>query len=125
MAKDIVGMEFDWFAVDKDGNVALFATAGAGPVPEQVFASLAQHDELAEHIPVAGWGSSQVWNSFAQAGLFAYDWRDAIKAYVRVAEPTQQLGSSLAERLRASSLPRLAVSFPLEHEVRLPVEPIA
>ena len=120
---DIVGMEFDWFAVDQDGNFALFATAGAGPVPDQVFDRLDQHGELAKDIAIVGWGTSKVWDSFAQVGLFVYDWHDALKAYVRVAEPTQQLRLPFAARLRSSNLPRLAVSFPFEREVLLPKEP--
>jgi hypothetical protein len=119
---DIAGMEFDWFAVDQDGNFALFATAGAGPVPDQVFDSLDRHGELAENITIVGWGTNEVWYSFARLGLFAYDWRDELKAYVRVAEPTRQLRLTFAKRLRESSLPRLDVAFPLEREVRLPTE---
>jgi hypothetical protein len=30
------GREFDWFAVDGEGNIAMFASAGEGFVPEEV-----------------------------------------------------------------------------------------
>ena len=75
--KDFAGTEFDWFAVDQDGNFALFATAGKGPVPDQVLHSPEPHDELAKSIAVVGWGSSEVWSSYARVGLFVYDWSDA------------------------------------------------
>lgn len=119
---DNVGMEFDWFAVDQDGNFALFATAGAGPVPEQVFDALDCHGDILDDIPVVGWGTKHVWDSYARVGLFAYDWRDALGAYVRVAAPTQRLDLPFTERLRASSLPKLKVSFVSESAVRLPVD---
>jgi len=43
MHPDIDGMEFDWFGTDRAGNIALFATAGAGFVPAAVVSTLAEH----------------------------------------------------------------------------------
>lgn len=34
---DFQGLEFDWFAVDSDGFVALMSSAGHGPIPDAVF----------------------------------------------------------------------------------------
>lgn len=118
---EIAGMEFDWLAVDQDGAFALFATGGAGPVPTEVLDNTDQHGAILEDIPVLGWGSQQVWQSYARAGLFAYDWREALGAYARVAAPIQPLDVLLAERLRDSNLPRLNVSFLEDQTVRLPV----
>ena len=35
LAEDLLGLEFDWLAVDGDGHVALFSTAGGGYAPEE------------------------------------------------------------------------------------------
>lgn len=32
--EDFMGLELDFLAVDRDGHVALFCTAGYGPIPE-------------------------------------------------------------------------------------------
>ena len=34
---ELAGREFDWFAIDSDGNIGLFSTAGEGRIPETVF----------------------------------------------------------------------------------------
>jgi hypothetical protein len=108
---DIRGREFDWFAQDRDGYTAVFATAGLGLVPLSVLAETQAHDSMSESIPVAGWGSSQVWDSCAAVGLYVYDWDDSMGCYLRVAVPATPLLTRADSALQSASLPVLAISF--------------
>ena len=110
--RDIQGVEFDWFAVDQFGHIALFATAGHGPVPASVLVSLEAHDAIGETIAVSGFGSSAIWQSYAQAGLYVFDWSDARACYVRVAEPSK--GAQFKQSQAVAAIPgllRLPLSF--------------
>lgn len=110
--REIEGMEFDWFATDELGQFALFATAGAGPLPQLVLASIAAHDAIGEEVEISGWGTNDVWQSYSRAGLYAYDWSSTKGRYLRVAEPCASLKSDLGARLSACpSIPTLQVSF--------------
>lgn len=105
-------VEFDWFATDIDGRFALFATAGEGPIPEEVARSAAAHDAIGESIPITGWGSSAVWQSYAKVGLFAYDWSSTQGNYVQVAVPARSVLPDLRARLQnCAVLPALNASF--------------
>jgi hypothetical protein len=108
---DRAGEEFDWFAADESGQVAIFATGGSGPVPAQVLTDAVFHDELGDQIEVSGWGTDEVWTSYARAGLFAYDWDERHHCYSRVAAPAQPVDEALSARLATVVLPRLALSF--------------
>jgi hypothetical protein len=111
-SRESAGVEFDWFAIDQDGFIALFATAGSGPVPASVLASTSAYEAIGGSISVSGFGSSAVWQSYAQAGLYAYDWSGAQASYVRVAEPTAGSKFELAPAVTAiPGLPRLPLSF--------------
>lgn len=105
------GTEFDWFALDEAGEVAVFATAGFGPVPTQVRTASEDHDAIGDRITVTGWGTPDVWDSYARVGLFAYDWDDSLHCYSRVRQPSQPISEGLSVPLAAMALPRLALSF--------------
>jgi hypothetical protein len=105
------GTEFDWFAVDEIGDVAVFATGGIGPVPAQVRTDPERHDALAELIDVSAWGTSAVWESYSKAGLFAYDWNDPLGCYSRVAQPDRGVTTDTRSKLAALLLPRVELSF--------------
>ena len=108
---DRQGTDFDWFGVDDAGQIAVFATAGCGPVPAQVRAEAELHDAVGDQIALAGWGTSAVWDSYAKVGLFAYDWDDQRHCYLRVAQPTQPVSEGLSVRLTARALPHFSLSF--------------
>ena len=114
---DIRGREFDWFAQDRDGTTAVFATAGLGLVPPSVLADTQAHDSISESIPVTDWGSSKVWDSYAAAGLYVYDWDDSKGRYLRVAVSATPLLAHVGSALRVASLPVLAISFQAAVEV--------
>ena len=110
---DIAGREFDWFAVDANGHAALFATGGCGPGPSSALAHVSAHDAVGELIPTNGWGTSAVWEDYARAGLYAYDWSESRHRYVRVAIPEVSLAELLRDAIAAiPELPRLELSFP-------------
>jgi len=103
--------EFDWFALDDAGEVAVFATAGLGLVPVQVRAASELHDAMGDRITVTGWGTPTVWDSYTRVGLFVYDWDDQRRCYARVGQPSRPIGKNLSAPLAAMALPRLRRSF--------------
>ncbi len=105
------GTEFDWFALDETGEIAVLSTGGCGPVPIQVRSAADLHDMLGERIDVTGWGTSAVWASYSRVRMFAYDWNDSLRCYTRVAKPGQDASSMAFAKLVEESLPRLALSF--------------
>lgn len=66
------GLEFDWFAIDEEGNIGLFSTAGFGPVPANVQLHFQAHDQAASAID---WRVPVVWKECASRGLFVFDWQ--------------------------------------------------
>ena len=80
------GIDLGWFAVDKDGHVGFFTSAGSLIVPEAVLQSRETYESLSKAIkslPPAGKGSVQHsgggnrkdWIEMAARGLFAYDFK--------------------------------------------------
>ena len=109
---DIQGIEFDWFVIDQRGCVALFATAGNGPVPASVLASSGAHSAIGDSITVSGFGSPDVWQSYAHAGLYAFDWSGSHSSYIRVAEPAGGIEFNQTHAVAAiPGVPRLPLSF--------------
>jgi hypothetical protein len=105
------GREFDWFAVDGDGYVGHFATAGYGPVPTAVldrFNELRELDGRVSGLPVVGAavghlpGRIDDWLAMAQRGLFSYDWQHWSGPYRRAATPSVPVRvTELPDELRA------------------------
>ena len=108
----IEGREFDWYAVDNAGRIAVFATAGSGPIPSPVRVSIQAHNDVSDTFEVSGWGTPQVWESYSRVGLFAYDWRASDSCYVRVAVPAQAPSAEFARMIReVSGVVRFSVKF--------------
>jgi hypothetical protein len=115
---DIEGIEFDWFAIDQSGNVALFATAGAGFVPPYVFANREHYEEISEGIEASHWGSKEVWNDYATLGLYVYDWKLPNGPYRQERKPSRELDAVLKARIEnLPSLPQLSVAFSDSREI--------
>jgi hypothetical protein len=83
------GIDWGWFGVDIQGHVAVFTTAGVGPVPVEVDRHLADVDaalDRLEQLPVTGsavdlgWrsadGDHPDWVGDSAKGFYAYDWDD-------------------------------------------------
>lgn len=79
-----VGTDFEWFACDADGCIAVFTTAGNGPIPTGVLRESSLADALQKsvrNLPNRGGATMLVrlprpdsFLRFATQGLFAYDW---------------------------------------------------
>jgi hypothetical protein len=109
---ELEGREFDWFATDQQGCLALFATGGCGPIPEHVRNAIEAHDAISRALKVTGWGTDTIWQSYSRAGLFAYDWSAQQSCYVQVAKPSAPLSPELqACASSCSSVAKLDVSL--------------
>lgn len=99
------GLDVGWLATDAIGQVALFITAGMGPVPESALASIEDGEEQVLALPQIGgvnWRAqadySDAFAVFAKRGLFSYDWSDihrcacnALNAYELKCDPQTPL----------------------------------
>lgn len=101
MLADLRGIEFDWFAVDSDGNVALFATAGEGFFPESVADHHDMHAAVSESIPAPRTGTAEVWLDYASVGLYVFDWALPGGPYERRASPICELHSAIKNQVLA------------------------
>ena len=111
--RNIDGAEFDWFASDQAGEVALFATGGSGPIPDSVASAIGEHDSVGARLEVSGFGTLSVWQSYSRAGLYAYDWSDSASRYIQVATPTSKPSANVAAAISCiKGLPQLALLFP-------------
>jgi hypothetical protein len=76
--------DLDWYAIDIDGQVGQFSTAGFGPVPSAVFRSYLAYIDAIEHVKslpirckytlLRKYPITASWELAAQRGLFGYDW---------------------------------------------------
>ena len=110
--EEIVGGEFDWFAMDLDGDIAIMSTAGEGSVPEEAVESYQKHNEVSESIETPNWGSSEVWSDYAALGLFVFDWQLPGGPYLRERSPENGLEEDLKNKILAiGTLPQLPIKF--------------
>jgi hypothetical protein len=95
--RDLAGLEHDWLAVDADGRVALFSSAGGGVIPDAVACTIDAHDAAIAAI-LARPASTRAllapavlgentWRLVAERGLYAYDADPNGGPYRRVAVP--------------------------------------
>jgi hypothetical protein len=112
MVSELSGLEFDWFAVDSDGNLALFATAGEGFLPGSVGAYHKDHSDLSDSLPAPRSGTPEVWNDYAALGLFVFDWALPGGPYEKRASPVGAASRVLEKKILAlPQLPRFSGSF--------------
>jgi hypothetical protein len=85
-------VEFEWLAIDEDGHVLLFSTAGRGPVPET---AIEDADSLEGVRGRSRTGREDLqpsdWVDAAARGLFASDWSHDSRSYELVAAPTRPI----------------------------------
>lgn len=82
---DIQGMEYDWLAVDAEGHVGFFSTAGGGYAPEAFLQDIDSFDSAIATLlalpPTTqalcsrelSPGLANTWKLMAERGVFAYD----------------------------------------------------
>lgn len=85
MVTSIVLQDVDvgWIATDAIGQVALFTTAGPGPIPCSALPSVENSEEAVLSLPevsdvdlVTSMSGANAFAAFAKRGFFAYDWSD-------------------------------------------------
>ena len=97
--EELEGREFDWFAIDSEGNIGLFSTAGEGAIPSSVMEAYSEHDNVSEQLESPNWGSSEVWSDYAALGLYVYDWNLHGGPYIREREPSKVMNNELKTKL--------------------------
>ena len=123
---DFAGLEFDWYAVDTEGHIALFASAGYGLVPDAVFAHFDAQQAIGEQLlQFAGVSPraslQQQSQAFAARGIYTYDWTATYGPYQRYAvpsEPTKLAEYELSAELQSAFILLPAVCFSAAAELR-------
>ena len=85
ISSEAQGIEWDWFASDLGGSVALLSSGGSGQVPKVLLEHEALIDELFDFIGLCY--DEQSWAKAAEFGLFAYDVDINGGPYTRLASP--------------------------------------
>ncbi len=125
------GLEFDWFAIDCAGHLALCASAGWGEIPPAILeAASAGSDggaggadpsrDLIQSLAEAGGhrceahgpGACGDWRLLGNRGLYVYDWVHWAGPYTRIIVPevpvsVQEIGADLLASLNAIAAPHL------------------
>lgn len=81
--EDFGGMDVAWMAVDAIGQLAIFTTAGVGPVPSSAVAFVDTTEPALDSLPetcacelLVNLPRPDDFIGFAKRGFFAYDWSD-------------------------------------------------
>lgn len=110
--EDIRGREFDWYAIDNEGNIAMFASGGSGQAPKVVIENYAEYDDISEEIEQPNWGSINVWQDYAKLGFYVFETNINGGPFIKRAEPFVEMDKELKSRiLRIKSLPKFSVHF--------------
>jgi hypothetical protein len=98
--------DVEWYGLDRDNSIALFTSAGPGPVPRSAFRDRNQHDAVAEffrslprkgHAEMLvkhGWNMDD-WSRAAERGLYAFDYEKSqgrVDGYYLIARPEKAIG---------------------------------
>jgi hypothetical protein len=98
---DFLGLEYEWVAVDCNGHLGYFATAGYGHAPGFFTAHVSEHEQIVDRLlalPLRGVGvpagdlpedAGEPWKALADRGVFGFDapWG----YYKRVYQPSSAL----------------------------------
>jgi hypothetical protein len=123
---DFIGLEFDWFAVDSDGFLALFASAGWGPVPDAVFGCYENQRLIEARMYSLCGGAAHApiqfnFEDLIPKGVFAYDWHQTYGPYRRVDLPLAPRTASdlgLSQSLKAALIPLSNLKFSNSPELK-------
>lgn len=112
MISELYGIEFDWFAIDTNGEVGLFSTAGYGFVPKEIYPYYEKYYELTEKFELPNLGSSNVWKDYANYGFYVFDWKLHQGPYLKMENPNKLISRELkSEILRLPYVPVISVDF--------------
>jgi hypothetical protein len=114
------GYEFDWFAQDASGALALFSTAGWGEIPVEVIRHAEAHRTVTVNIAQPSIGTTNVWQDYAQVGLYVFDWQHWVGPYAKEVSPALPIAASLRNAvLGIPELPQLPLLFSEVASVRI------
>jgi hypothetical protein len=118
------GEEFDWLGVELQGHVAVFTTAGFGPIPMAVDPHLTDVDAALDQVRQLPdlespaeirlrFGHYSDWHAYSAKGFYGYDWDEASsRRYERRASPAAPISvSQLPAEIRAVAQ---LVEFPVK-----------
>jgi hypothetical protein len=111
---DLKGLDCAWLATDDFGHVAVFTTAGEGPIPNSALTSvdsvedlIAAISETTQYELLAELPRPDDFITFASRGFFAYDWFDIHRTSIK----STNCYDLLAKPLHPITLSELPVSF--------------
>ena len=102
---EIIGREFDWYALDKEGNIGMFAAGGSCRVPPKVFEHYEEYELIRDFIEEPNYGSEDVWQDHANIGFYVFETDMNGAPYTKRAEPTNDMKPTLKQKIM--SLPNL------------------
>lgn len=123
------GEEFDWYALDTRGCLAVFTTGGLGPIPRSIWPHRNELIQLAKAIAnlpevtdfdrvFASSGNCMEWFGYACKGLYAFDYYDVhrgtarLHQYELIARPRRSVQASIiVQHIDLRWLPILSVGF--------------
>lgn len=109
---EVEGREFDWFAIDNNGEIAMFSSAGYGLIPDSVIEHFHDYDDVALTFETPNFGTTAIWDDYAKYGIYVFDWKIYDGPYVRVAKPSKVITVELKNTIMSiKGLPRLNVEF--------------
>jgi hypothetical protein len=115
---EIEGREFDWFAIDCEGQIALICTAGKGPVPREVRMNIPVYDSITEKFETPNWGTENIWRDYGGLGFFVFDWKLHGGPYVKRTGPTRKMEIKLKEEiLSVEGIVKMEVDFSVVEQI--------
>lgn len=119
---DFLGLEFDWFAIDSVGSVAMISSAGYGSIPDAVFDNFDIQQAIADKFEKItglpeGVDLIRIANALAKIGVFAYDWKHWKGPYRRIeqlATPTHIDTLGFDPSLKSAFVQLLNVRFSMD-----------
>lgn len=101
------GLEFNWFALDAQGQMGLFSSAGFGPVPASVQLHFQAHDQAAFQLD---WSVLKMEQVGTELGLFLFDWQHWKGPYLKLAQPVGEMNAAFKQQIL--QIPELII-FPM------------
>ena len=95
------GLDAEWIAIDSAGHVAVFFTAGEGPIPDRAFAAMPELGEApnfnTHQLPKVTHADrflTDTGRELAELGLFVFDFVNAAQAYTIDASPKHPIAAN-------------------------------
>jgi hypothetical protein len=135
------GLDLAWLGSDAKGKVAVFLTAGEGPIPASALASALGEPDLESQIhelPVSGAchllvsvPNAESFTSLGSRGLFVFDWIDVHRSVVQatgvyelVCKPESPVAlEALPAAIQAAALATPIAGASFENATELPIKP--